>query len=241
MIKDQLGGMFIQLRKTLSAVGSNTDELRKVKEDSKKLGIQDNSEESYLQILTNQLANKIMNAVEETFSERENGHLIQANLISKEVQSYLEELARVDMEMAKVLLNYTKGAEFQKLLEAKLSMIGNKNEFLVEKEKIAQLLSDVLIVPLHQFFNRVIDFEREKGARFNQDLMANIFQVAANHLKNINDARKLAADQGRTQILHKDYVEVAGANLHPGVPREFVTYQATVDAISKRIYGMTRT
>ena len=68
--------------------------------------------------------------------------------------------------------------------------------------------------------------------------MANILQVAAGHLKNLNLAQTRASAEGHSTLQHQDFVAVAGEDLHPAVPKGPVTYQRSLDTISQRLYGL---
>jgi hypothetical protein len=234
-IKDQLGGMVVRILQSLKAGESSNVQVQQAQENAKQFGIADLASEGYVEILSHDLANLVMAAVPDVLTEIGGTKMRGVNLVSKEVEIYLEELARGNLEVAKVLLKYTKGAQFQKLLGDNLAKIGVQKG-LEDKKKAADLIGNLILVPLNQALGRIIDFEEQQGAEFNQKLMANILNLAADHLKNLNVAKENAARENRP-LLHQDFVKAAGDKLHAGVPKTPLTYQNTIDMINSKIVG----
>lgn len=236
-IKDQLTGLLIRIQKSLTTLESSEQAVEEAQKRVRKFGISDTAAKGYAQILSEDLANMVVTTVPDVLAEMGSHQMIGVNAISKGIQSYLEELAGGNLALASVLLNYTKGDQFQEMLGDQLENLASQDNFVEDKQKAAGLLANLILVPLNHVLDRAIKLEHSHGEAFNQNLMANILVVAAGHLKNLNEAKKLAAESGRKTILHEDFVAAAGKKLHPAVPVEAVTFEKTIEMISRKIYG----
>ncbi len=228
LIKDQLGKMLIYMQQHVATLEDNTDEVAPVNA----------AIDMRVKILSEDLANLVMSAVPDVLTDIGGDKLKGVNLISKGVENYLEELARKDLAVAKLLLNYTKGDQFQQLLGENLEKIADAENLPEDKKKAAQLLSNLILAPLTRTLQKAVDFENNNDAATTQNLMAGILKVAAEYMGNLNDAKRLAAQSGRSQMLHQDYVQAAGDQLHPAVPTTAIDYQHSIDEIGKRLFGL---
>lgn len=236
-VKDQIGTMFIKIHESISTLNSSNDQIQQAKEKTKELGVDKESHKGLVHVLAEDIANMVLASVPHAMTETVGGNMKGVTLVSKNVESYLEDLSRNNVELAKVLLTYTKSDQFKQMLGDNLAKLADQNQFVDDKKKAAELLTNLLVVPLGAVIEKAIHFENMHQQQFNQKLMANFLRVGAGQLKNLNEAKALAAKEGRTDIRHEDYIKAAGANLHPGVPKTDVNYQKTIDAIAERIYG----
>lgn len=237
LIKDQLGGMLIRVQQSLATLGSGEKAVEEEKIKAKMFGVEDTAAKGYAQILSEDLANMVVTTVPDALTEMGLHQMHGVNAVSKGIVSYLEDLARGNLAIAKVLLTYSKGEQFQEMLGVQLDNLAAADQHVDDKKKAAELLGNLILSPLNQVLDKAIAFEKSQGEAFDQKLMANILVVAAGHFRNLNVAKKLAEGEERTTLLHRDFVAAAGKNLHPAVPVEQVTYQKTIDAIGSKIYG----
>lgn len=235
-LKDQLGQMLIIMQQNFARLEGEDPQVKEAAENAKKFGVAEEAIQANSHILSNDLANLVMTAVPDLLTEIGGEKMRGVNLISKSVESYLEELARGNLKVAETLLNYTKGSEFQKLLGDNLTKISDPKNLQEEKQRIAPLLSHLMLVPLNQALNKAFEFEQAKGAAFDQTLMANLVKVATEYVKNLLAANALAASNGRKEFNFQDFVTAVGSGLHPAVPVSPLNYQHTIDAIKARIY-----
>jgi hypothetical protein len=235
-VKNQLGGLLLRVQRSLMSVDSGNKEVQEAKELAKQFGIAKNATKSNLEILAEDIANMVVVSVPHVLTEIAGENIKGVTSISKSIESYLEELSRGEMEIAKVLLAYTRGAQFQQMLGENLTPLANQDGFVDDKQKAAELLGNLIMAPLSQLIERTVQFEAEHQKEFNQKLMANLLHVGAGHFRNLNKAKKLAAKAGQSAIRHQDFVEAADVKLHPGVPIAPVTYQRSIDFIAERLY-----
>jgi hypothetical protein len=239
ILEIQLTGIITGIQQSLVTLEDSDNQLQQVKQDVKKFGIADGATAGYADILAHDLAHLLMTAIPDVLTQIGGEKMRGVNMISKSVESYLGELIRGNLKVAELLLNYTEGSQFQQLLGDNLLKLADQNQLVEDKQKATYLLGNLILFPLNIVLNQVFKFEKQKDAEFNQKLMANILFVAADHLKYLNEAKEQARIQGRTQILHQDFVQAAGNDLHPGVPKTPVTYQQSIDAIHKRLYPIS--
>lgn len=232
-IKSKLGEQLLKIQEGLDSVNDGNDQVKQAKEKVKDFGIAENATKSYIEILTEQLANMAMVSIPHILTEIIGEEKMGVTMISKSVESYLEDLSRGNIEVAKVLLNYTRGNEFKQILGENLTALA---EAAYDKQKAVVFLRNLLIVPLNRVIDEAIQFEKVRKKEFNQKLMVNLLRVGAGHLQNLNKAKALAAQEGRKEVSHQDFVKAAGTELHPAVPTVPVTYQKTMDVIFNRIY-----
>lgn len=235
-IKDQLGGLAIRIHERLSSFDSSSKQMEQAKETAKKFGIDDKATKSYAQILSEDIANMAVDSVPHVLTEISGENMKGVVNISKGLEGYLEFLSKGNVQMAKVLLGYAQSDQFKQMLEKNLGKVADKQLFVEDKKKAADLLGNLLLEPMNIALDKAIQFEAAHKKQFNQKLMANLLHVAAGHLKNLNAAKELAGKEGR-EILHEDFLKVAGKELHPAVPKAPVTYQKTLDAIAERLFG----
>lgn len=236
-IKDQLGGILGRIQESLKTIESHNKHISELKEDVKKFGIADHAAKSYVQILAEDVANMVLVSVPHVLNEVSGENVKGVVTISKNVESYLEDLSRGNIQMAKVLLSYSQGDQFKKVLKSTLGSLADQELLLDEKTKVADLVGNLLLEPLSLAIEKAINFEDQHQQQFNRKLMANILHLGAEHLKHLNDAKELAAKKGRKDIRHQDFIAVVGSQLHPAVPKASITYQKTMEAIAEKIYG----
>ncbi len=235
-IKDQLGGLLLRIHQSLSTVKGSNTQVQAAKDKVKKYGIAEEATKGYVQILAEDLSNMVMSSIPNVLTEISGEKMKGVIQVSQGIESYLEDLSRGNLEMAKVLLKYTKADQFQKMLGDNLDKLAAKDQLADDKQQAADLLSNLLLEPLSQVIEKTIQFENDKGAQFNQQLMANFLKLGAGHLKNLNAAKQLAAKDGQPVIRHQDFVAAVGDELHPGVPKEPIAYQKSIEIIEERLY-----
>ena len=233
-VTGKLSGLLVGIQQSLAPFEKESESVERVREKSKQFGIDKKAAKSYAQIASEDIANYAMDAIPSRLTEMSGDKMRLVNKATKSINTLLENLAAGNMAVAKVLLNYSKGAQFQKMLGDRLTDVaGIEDE---DKKKAADLVGNLILDPLNRVFENAVNFEKEHGAEFNQKLMANILVVAAGHLKNLNEAKAIAASAGRADILHSDYVAAAGGKLHPAVSVKVVTFEETLNSIENRIY-----
>lgn len=241
-IQNQLGGFLIRIQKGLASLEGTNESVKQVRETSKKFGVDEVTGKAFAQIIAEDLSTLVIDSVPAVLTEKAGEEMKGVVTISKSVESLLEELKRGNMEVAKLLLDYTKGGQFQQMLGDRLGAIADPAKFVEDKKKAAELVSHLVLVPLTNVLEKAVDFENAHKEQATQKVMASILQVVADNLENMNQATKLAKERaaklgGRAEVLHQDFVEAAGKKLHAAVPTEQVTYQKTIDLIGSRIYG----
>lgn len=236
-IKDQLGGIVGRIQESLNTIDNSNEQILEFKENAKKLSIAGQATKNYVQVLSEDIANMVLLSVPNSLAEMSGENMKGVVKISKNVESYLEDLSRGNMQMAKVLLNYSQGDQFKDVLGNTLGSLAEQNLFVDEKTKAADLVGNLLLEPLSVAIEKAINFEDKHQQQFNRKLMANILHLGAEHIKHLNDAKELAATKGRKDIRHQDFLDVVGSQLHPAVPKAAVTYKKTIDVIAERIYG----
>lgn len=234
-IRDELGGLFFRIQQGLTTLESSDQKVSDAQIGAKRFGIADAAVKSYAQILSEDLAEMVMTSVPDVLSEIGTHHLRGVNAISKGIESYLEELERGNLAVASVLLNYSGSGQFKDLLGDRSAKLADRNKQVDEKKKAVDLLANFILVPLNRILEKTVNFEREKGEAFNQKLMANVLIVAAGHFRNLNDAKELAANAGRAEILHEDFVAAAGQKLHAAVPIVGPSFDESIQLISDEI------
>lgn len=214
-VKDQLGKKLLRFQANFADFEL---QVQGAKEKVKDFGVAANATKGYAQILAEDVAQLVVNSVPQVLTEIDEKGMKGVVDVSKGLKDYLEQLADGNIAIANVLLNYTKGAQFKQILGNQLNQLADKDQLLDDKQKAADLLSDLLLPTLSQVIERAIHFEDTHKKQFNQKLVANLLHVGAQHLKHLNTANALAIANGRKDISHADFVEAAGAELHPGVP-----------------------
>lgn len=234
-IKDQLGGMLVRIQESLSSLDSSNQQVIATKETVKKFGIAENATKAYAQILSEDIANMVVVSVPHVLSEIAGENMKGVVSISKGVEKFLEDLARGNVQMAKILLGYAQGEQFKKILGDNIGKLAKEDAFIDDKRKAADLLGNLLLEPIGTALERAVNFEEKHKKQFNQKLMANLLHVAAEHLKHLNDAKTRAGEEGRKDITHEDFVNVMGEELHPGVPTAPITYQESINVITETL------
>ncbi len=234
-VKGQLTGIVSGLQTKLAAEQNSQKEMIERKEAIKKFGIDDLSGKGVLQVLAEDISNMVVQAIPHTLAENTGEHLKGVLTISKSVESYLESLAKNDMQLAKELLNYTHTDQFENILSDALTKIADPESLKADKKKIAELVSNILIQPLSTVIENTLHFEEEHQKEFNRELMTSVLHIAAQHIKHLNDARAMAASEGRKDIQYHDFLNVVGGEIHPAVPTKEINYERTIQSISNRL------
>lgn len=237
-IKGQLGTLITLFQKKLVILLDSSEESIKAVENVKRFGIVQDTAEPYAKVFTDDLANFVMNFLPEFLTEMGGEKMKSVNLITKNIEAYLEELARGNVQMAKHLLAYTKGEKLQQILGDQLKQFSDSNTLTEEKTLLSEVMSNFFLMPINRFLTTTWDFAEEKGEIFSQRLCKAFFDVATADLRIRNDAKVVAKNLGHEQVLHQDYITAAGDNWHPAVPQKAVTHQHAIDVISQRLYGL---
>lgn len=235
-VKDQIAGWLMTIQKHLIVFEAGHSQVLQAQEEIKKYGVAKDVSQGNAEILSTDIAELLMGIIPDYLTKTGGGTLQGVNLVSKSLENYLMKSARKNFEVAKVLLNYTKSARFQELLEANLKVVADPKQFVEDKQKVVELLSHLLLVPLNKVLTKTVDFEQKKRSGFTQTLTAQLLNLAADHLKNINEAKKIAAADGRSKMLHQDFLEAMGDKLHPAVLRESANYQQSLDYIAHSLF-----
>jgi len=188
--------------------------------------------------LANMLGSILPNILSEVGGENES--VKNVNLISRGIVDYVEYLSRGNKEVATVLLQYAGGEQFQYILRNELkglaapeSAQGVVAATVLEsfgKARAVNLVAGLVLDPLNRVLDNAVQFEEKHGEEFNQTLMANIFNVAADHFSTIKAAKRLA---GKPEFSRGNFVAAAGNALHPAVPRTAVEFKKTIEFINR--------
>lgn len=235
-VKDQIAGIIQRVGQSLRSIESGNDKVKKVKEEVKKLGISQIANQATLHVLVEDLAHLVVDSIPHTLAEKIGEAPKGVVTISKGIENYVENLARGQLQIADVLLGYTETRQLKSILGEGLTHFADKGHFQKDKEAVVDLLANLLLEPLGKVIERAINFEEEHQKEFNQELMTNFLQIAAEHLKCLNDAKELAAAKGEKNFQHEDFIEAAGSQLHSAIPKNEVNYQESVNAIKEKLY-----
>lgn len=238
LLKDQLGQLVLKIYEGIHqaegavAVGN-------VKEELKRFGVNQASQEAYATIIARDVAHVVVGQAVPHFLTKsgENGVRV-VNQIVKGVDAYLDELARGNVEVANVLLNYTRAPALRGMLQDQMDRVAQSTNLVEEKARAANFVNDLVLVNLNRLFAKTVEFEEAEGAQFNRKLMGNILLVATNHIKTLNEAQKRAKAAGRDNIAQADYMAAAGDKLHSAIPTQKITFDASVELINERLFGV---
>lgn len=233
-IQDKIGALLIPMRKKLRALEEGSEEVNEAKEGMKKFGMSPDGVKSNGEIFVEDLA-KFIVITPAILAEKRGEKSYGVHLIFKELQIYLEELSQGGVEIAKLMLNYSKMPQLEAKTDEILQSIADPAKHAESKEKATELIKNWLAVPMNKLLNLGPDLEEKHGPDFDRKLMTNVLGVVATHLRTINQAKEIAGKEGRTDILHKDFIAAAGDRLHPAVPKKAVDYQQTLDEIFNRL------
>ncbi len=219
--------------KMLESVEEVDHEKARSKKDMPSLG---NPAKGVVHILAEDLAQLIVDSVPYALASQADvggkvGEDIKGVLtISKLLESSLEDLCQKNMEVGEVLLDYVKNHEFKDALREGLKGLADPENFSVHKEKVAQLLSHLLIKPLNNLIEGVVKFQALEKQEFTQELMANLLNVAAEHFEHLRKASNHA--KGESRISHESFVQVADKQLHAGLAKKPIPYTKTLNALN---------
>lgn len=236
MIKDLIGKSLLSTQKSLATLENGQSSNDSEKEKAKAFGIGEGNK-GLAHLFAEDLSHLIMTSVPHILSEDMGFENIKGvTLLSKTIEGYLEDLAHGNVEAAKVLLQYTKTDQAKQILGNNLTQLGDKNQFVDDKKKGEELLTNVLLKPINRVIEKTIDFENQHKKELNQELMTKLLQLGAGHLKNLNAAKELAAQDKRKDIQYQDFVKATGNQLHAGMATAAPNYQETLEAIGQRLF-----
>ncbi|CUI16487.1 hypothetical protein PNK_0862 [Candidatus Protochlamydia naegleriophila] len=238
LLKDQLGQLVLKIHEGIHKA-EETLSAGNVKEDLKRFGIDQASQEAYATIIARDVAHVVIGQAVPHFLTKSGDNGIRVvNQIVKGVDEYLEELARGNVEVARVLLNYTRAPALKGMLQDQMGRVAQSTNLPEEKMRAANFVNDLVLVNLNRLFAKTVDFEEAEGAQFNRKLMGNILLVATNHIKTLNEAQKMAKAGGRANIAQADFLAAAGGRLHSAIPVQPITYDRSVALINERLLGI---
>lgn len=222
-LKDFIGGLLVKSKESLATLVDQNPNRSIAKENA--------------QILAEDLSNLLVTTVPKVLTEMGTHKMIGVNFISKGVASYLEELSGKNLAIGSVILNFTQAGTIQDILGDVLKEVGAEGKYPEEVKKAKEMAANLILKPLKGIKDQAVKFEEKKGVAFDQKLIANVLVAAADHLKNLNEARVLAAANHRSSITHKDFVNAAKGKLHPAVPKTAVSFDETIEAIGTTLYS----
>jgi hypothetical protein len=219
LIQEQLQEIQQQINKGITAFRSIKVKVPEMKEAMKQYGISDSK--SNVEILSEDIANVAQVVVSQFLKEEIDGNLKVVDEVVEAAKSHLKDLANNGFKTAEVLLQYESNSK--EILSELFRSLADEQKFTTEKQQAKNLMSDLLIVPLGQAIQKAIAFEnshQQELAQTLQDVTAEVLLIGAKHLQILKKAKQKAASDGRKDILHADFVEEAGQQLHSGVPKE---------------------
>lgn len=236
-LEKQVSRMLLEAQNSFATLSSSDAQIQQTKEKTKEFGFASWTNKGLVNVLADDIANLAINAMPHVLSEDREGSMAGVTIITKNIESYLEGLARGNIKIAKTLLEYKNGDQFKQKLKDHLGTLTDQDQFIDDKKKAAELLGNMFVKPLNNVIEKAVQFENTHKKQFNQKLMAGLLRVGANHLKHLNAAKDIAAQDKRAEISHADFVKAAGKDLHAGVPKADVNYEKTIQSIADRIYG----
>jgi hypothetical protein len=232
LIKDSA----LKIYASLQTLEGDQERIVNAREGLKKFGI-DQSGRAFADILSERLANGIMSILPQTVAEMGPRGMKNVNIIHRAIEENLDVLARGNLEVARVLLNYAQAPQLKGMLAAKIGDAAAPDAMVEGKAKAAELVNGLIAENLNNVFEKAVNFENQEGAKFNRKLMSNLISVVGSHLKNYNQAKKIAAEEGRGEITFADFTQAAGGALHPAVPMKPVSFGLSVAAINHFMRG----
>ncbi|MBA2367549.1 MAG: hypothetical protein H0V82_00815 [Candidatus Protochlamydia sp.] len=226
----------LKVHASLQTLEGDQERIVNAKEGLKRFGV-DQSGRALAAILSERLANGVMKILPQTLSERGPQGIRNVNIIHRAVEENLDVLARSNLEVARVLLNYTGAPRLKGMLTAKIDEAAAPDAIVEGKAKAAELVDGLILDNLNNVFEKIVNFEDQEGKKFNRKLMSNLITVVGSHLKNYNEAKKIAAEEGRGEFTFADFRQAAGGALHPAVPVKAVSFEQSVAAINHFMRG----
>lgn len=187
-----------------------------------------------VEMLSYDITNMVIGSLADFYTQIEDKELKGVTVISDAIKQQLIDMNRADMKIAKVLLNYSGTEAFKKILAGKLQAI-QKSEFQGDKAQAAKFTGNLLLRFFNNALSKLEQVEDDHGRAINNEIGVNILELAAEHMKVYNDAKLLAAADGRKEVMHKDLVKASGGNLHKAFVQEGPDYKATIADINKKL------
>lgn len=234
-IQNQISGLLINMRHSLKDLENTAASVQKAREELKVFGATEEAAKAYAVILAEDLAQLVVEGIPASLARVEEKAKTSRGVqtVSKGITNYLEELARGNLQVAQLLLQYSQTPELQQVLGKGLAVVGDPTQLRDDKQKVVELVSNMLVVPLNELLQKAVALEASQGQTLDQDLAINILAVVTDYLKNFNQAKSMAKAQGREDIQHEEFVQAAGTKLHAAVPQAPISYQKVVDEIGK--------
>lgn len=155
-------------------------------------------------------------------------------LIGDSTRTYLEDLAREGVEIAKVLLSYSRTPALDRILGNTLK--DAKRAPSADKAIIAEIVGNEILVKANQAITKILEIEDRRKSEFNQKLATNMLNVAADYFKLVNAAKKRSKElRGTDKFNYEDFVNVAGDKLDPALPRSKPSYQTSIHDIQQKL------
>ena len=233
-IKDQIGQMVEGIQNHLKTATDENISVVGLKDFDKQTSVSKGN----LGILARDIAQMVVDSVPATLSEKIGAEMKGVISISRGTESYLKELVSKKSEVASLLLSYSGIDQIKGLTEGVLTQLNSEPSLNSDKEKVVELVGNVLLRPLSRVVSSAIHFEEKHQEKFNQKLMGTILELTAQHLEYVNDARRAAAKNG-TGVAYQDFITAVankGGKLHPALPVKPLHYQATLDALKGLLY-----
>lgn len=239
-IKDKLAGKLIRLQQSMKRLEMGSEEVKAARAGLrdpkfgplvKKPKETDALSKAKGEILIEDIASYVISMMPGLLTEATGQDLKLVNVISKGLENYLEELARGNIELAKVLLNYAQAPKYQQLLGESLINVAGSQHSIENKQKAVEMISNLIAVPLNRILQNAVQIEEKRGEELDRKLVQNVLEVVRGHLQNVNLAKDIALAAGRSQMKHADFIAAAGDGLDPAVPVLAVDYQKTIDRI----------
>jgi hypothetical protein len=194
--------------------------------------IKRNQQKSNAEIVISDLISMVMPAVLNNLANKAEGADQAGGVmkISKSIESLVEGFVSDHWEVAKVFQGYTETPTFQKMLGEDLSTLAGQSH-KEDKDKVEEIIVNLLMEPLNHLAHQATEFGKKENAEPLRKTMGSVFKAVADHFEILNLAKKKAKEDGRTKVLHSDFVAAAGDDLHPAVPKKAISYQKSLGAI----------
>lgn len=238
-VKNQVGEMVSKVQEGLKLINSENEALKARKEESKKFGIEEGATKGVIEQFSLDVIDMVLHSVLFSLAEETGEDRKGVVMISKNIEGVVRDLARGNMEVGKVLLNYRNEDHFKGILRDHLAVIGDPKKLVEDKKIVVDLVGNFLFDFTNTAVEKSVAFAEKEGEVFTRQLMTRILGISADHLRHLNDARELAAAQGRSTIRHADFTEAlnkSGEQLHPAVPYAPATYEKTLEALRNKLY-----
>ncbi len=176
----------------------------------------------------------VRHAVDLALSSLPNTFVAAENKVTNKVflslQETLEALVCGNYNVANTILDYSNKNALQNIFSGTLADISTSKA----KSDSVPIIAEILSKPLNAAVDTILEFEEKHSKEFNERLITNFFNVAANHFSTINEVEKLSQKAGQKTLRNEDFVRVKGTEIHSAVPVAPLNFDRSIREIEKK-------